>query len=281
MLETADELTQEEYDLFRRLVYEKAGINLGDQKMQLVRARLGKSMRAGGFRSYRAYYEHVLRDTSGRELATLLDSISTNTTHLFREPQHFQLLHKILRDWAKEPKWRAQHHEVRIWSAACSSGEEPHSIAMTAHDALSCHPGVGLRVLATDISNRVLERARAGCYEAHRLGTVPQAYLRRYFHATRSSDGLVQIVPELARVITFARLNLMEAQFPFRHAFHVIFCRNVMIYFDRGTQQSVINKLSRHLQPGGYLLIGHSESLNAIQHTLRYVQPTVYQQPTG
>jgi chemotaxis protein methyltransferase CheR len=272
------DLTREEYQLFRKLIYEKVGINLGDQKMQLVRARLGKRLRQGKFNSFRAYYEYLRNDKSGAELTRFIDALSTNTTHLFREMQHFEFLAERLKKWAGDRSWCGKNQsEVRIWSAACSSGEEPHSIAMTCADALA-NSGVSSRILATDISTQVLDRARQGIYDPLRLGTVPEGYRRRFFHNTRvGGRELVQIKPEVRSSITFARLNLMEKSFPFRRGFHFIFCRNVMIYFDRETQTALVNKQAQHLLPGGFLLIGHSESLNAIQHPLTYVRPTIYE----
>ncbi len=279
--EVAKDLTRAEYELFRRLIYEKSGINLGDQKMQLVRARLGKQMRSGRYKSYRAYFEFVQSDPTGNELCRLIDAISTNTTHLFREKQHFDFLAKTIRGWAEDTHWRNGRRHVRIWSAACSSGEEAHSIAMTAHHQLANCLTLTPKILATDISTRVLARARAGLYEPHRLGTVPIEFRLRYLVAVHDQEGkpFMQISPDLQRLITFARLNLMSDTFPFHHPFDFIFCRNVMIYFDRPTQQTLVNKLARHLRPGGYLLIGHSESLNGLNQPLRYVRPTVYQKP--
>lgn len=273
------DLTAQDYELIRKLVYRNSGINLGTQKMQLVRARLGKLIRTGGHASFREYYRHVEQDTSGAALCTLLDAIATNTTHLFREIGHFDLLRDVVSGWAGDAAWRAGNPALRIWSAACSSGEEPYSIAMVAHAALQNRAGIDLKILATDLSTRVLQRAQAGVFEAHRVGTVPDEYKRRYLErVTQGDNPQVRVKEELRRTITFARLNLMDATFPFRHGFHVIFCRNVMIYFDRETQQTLVQKLARHLRPGGYLIIGHSESLSNIDHDLKYVQPTVYRQ---
>jgi chemotaxis protein methyltransferase CheR len=274
--ETQD-LTREEYELFRRLVYAKSGINLGDQKMQLVRARLGKRVRSGGFPSFRDYYDYVERDRTGEELCRLLDAISTNTTHLFREIRHFNFLHDTLKQWLDSKGWRAGNDSLRIWSAGCSSGEEPYSVAMVAHAVLAGHPSIGLRILATDLSVQMLSRARLGLFEAHRVGTVPPEYKNRYLQKV-SQDGqlMLQVVPELRQTIKFSRFNLMSDRFPFRHGFHIIFCRNVMIYFDRATQETLVNKYADHLLPGGYLMIGHSESLNGLRHPLSYVEPTVY-----
>ena len=271
------DLTRNEYELFRKLIYAKSGINLGDHKTQLVRARLGKRVREGGFQSFHEYYQFVEKDPTGEELCRLLDAISTNTTHLFREMRHFVLLKNLVQQWAGNRNWRADNAAVRIWSAACSSGEEPHSIAMVVHDALRSHPGVGVKILATDLSVQALSKAKLGLYDVHRVGTVPPDLRNRYFQKVRQEEqALVQIVPELRQWITFSRFNLMTPTFPFRNGFHVIFCRNVMIYFDRPTQTTLVSKLANLLLPGGCLMIGHSESLNGISHPLSYLEPTVY-----
>ena len=271
------DLTRQDYEKVRKLVYDQAGINLGDQKMQLVRARLGKKVRKLGCDSYAAYIEMVINDKSGRELSSLLDAISTNTTHLFREPRHFDLLAKLLRQWSSDPQWRKRHDCVRIWSAASSSGEEPYSIAMVADDALRGQGGVDFRILATDISTRMLERAKRGVFDYHRVGTVPPQFKQRYLRNLRvDGEECVQAIDDLRRRISFGRFNLMTPEYPFRRGFNVVFCRNVMIYFDKPTQEAVVNKMSRHLHEGGYLLIGHSESLNNLSHPLKYVEPTVY-----
>lgn len=271
------DLTAEEYEHIRRLVYAQSGINLGEHKIQLVRARLGRLVRAGGFKSFRAYCDYVEQDATGERMCALLDAISTNTTHLFREARHFQVLANVIRDWAEDRAWRGDHSTLRIWSAACSSGEEPHSLAMVAHHALTPYPDMRLKILATDISTRMLARARAGLYEPHRVGTVPAEYRDQYFREVSHEGSLyLQVAPELREAITFARFNLMNPRFGFRYGFDVIFCRNVMIYFDRPTQQSLITRLAGQLHAGGYLMVGHSESLNGIQHNLSYVEPSVY-----
>lgn len=273
------DLTRDDYELIRRLVYAKSGINLGANKMQLVRARLGRKVRTGEFKSFRDYYRSIEADTSGEKLCELLDAITTNTTHLFREIRHFNLLNTLITRWVEDRTWCAENKTLRIWSAACSSGEEPHSLAMVAHNALVRHPGIELKILATDLSVKVLSRAKLGIYEMHRVGTVPADLKAKYFKRVRDEEGQtwLQLVPELRKAITFSRFNLMTPTFPFRHGFHVIFCRNVMIYFDRQTQQNLVNKLAGQLRPGGYLMIGHSESLNGVEHPLKYVEPTVYQ----
>ncbi len=271
------DLTQKEYELFRKLVYEKSGINLGGEKLQLLRARLGKKLRQGGFSSFRAYYDHVVRDQTGDELSVLLDAISTNTTHLFREEGHFDFLKTIIKQWVEDPKWCSENTGLRIWSAGCSSGEEPYSIAMVVRDALKDHPRIQSKILATDLSTQMLSRAKLGLFEPHRVGTVPSVLAKRYLRKTQLDDGpMLQVVPEVRKLISFARFNLMTPTFPFRFGFHVIFCRNVMIYFDRPTQEALVGRYAKNLIQGGHLLIGHSESLNGLEHPLTYVEPTIY-----
>jgi len=269
------ELTDREYELFRKLVYAHSGINLGAEKQHLVRARLGKRLRKGGFTSFKAYYDHVLNDSTGEEMAMLLDAISTNTTHFFREKRHFELLAKTIREKIEglgDRPW-----QIRVWSAGCSSGEEPYSIAMTVHDLIKHRPGVQLKLLATDLSVKVLSKAKLGLYEAIRLGTLPPGFGRTYFRRCGGrTSGQVQVIPELRKLITFARFNLMREKFPFRHQFDAIFCRNVMIYFDQPTQEALIARYYEHLNPGGLFLIGHSESLNPLKHRYQYVEPASY-----
>lgn len=270
------ELTHEEYGWFRDLVYEKAGINLGDKKMQLVRARLGKRLRAGAFKSYRAYYEHVKADASGEELTLLIDAISTNTTHLFREKNHFTWLEEAIGRWMSDT--RQMRSPIRIWSAGCSSGEEPYTIAMVMDNLTHQYSSLKFKILATDISTRMLDQARRGAFDSGKLAQVPSEFKRRYFarEGPRGEERML-ITPETKKLITFARLNLMDAKYPFRNPMDIIFCRNVMIYFDRPTQEALVAKYANALSAGGYLLIGHSESLNNIKHPFSYIAPTIYQ----
>lgn len=272
------ELTEKDYERFRRLVYTSSGIELGEHKMQLVRARLGKLVRTGGFASYRDYYVHVEQDRSGEALCTLLDAISTNTTHLFREPQHFDKLREVITAWLADRGWCSANPSLRVWCAASSTGDEPYSLAMTIHDTLKRAPGTDFKLLATDISTQVLAQAKLGLYEPHRLGTVPDEYRRQYFkQVEHEGSPHMQVIPELRRMVTFSRFNLMTPTFPFKRGFHVVFCRNVMIYFDKQTQETLINKIAAHMKPGGYLMIGHAETLNKLNQPLAYVEPTVYQ----
>ncbi len=277
MASDAPDLTPREYELFRRLVYEQAGINLGPNKAQLVRTRLAKRLRELGCESFSAYYKLVTNDTSGQELCRLLDAISTNTTYLFREMHHFEFLGKLLEKWLGDPKWRNRYPTLRIWSAACSSGEEAYSIAMVLHQRLEQERGVNFKILGTDISTRMLARARQGIYSLEQVKNVPPALRSRYLRTVEhNGKKAVQVVPELRQTITWARFNLMAPTYPFRNPFQIIFCRNVMIYFDRPTQESLVRKMHRHLIDGGYLLVGHSESLTNIDHPFEQVEPAIY-----
>ncbi len=272
------DLTPKEYEYIRRLVYAKSGINLGEQKMHLVRSRLGKILRKKQIQSFKEYCELVERDPTGEELSQLLDAISTNTTFLFRENKHFEFLARTLTEWVGNSKWVAGNSPVRLWSAACSSGDEPYSIAMVADDILRKSGGIDFKILATDLSTQMLSRAKLGIFDEERLKNVPKPYLSRYMTKLKQDrEGFHQIVEPLRKKVTFSRFNLMSETFPFKHGFHVVFCRNVMIYFDKQTQEVLVNKIARQLRPGGYLMIGHSESLNGVHHPLKYVAPTIYQ----
>lgn len=274
---STQELSPREYELIRQLVYAKSGINLGDKKKHLVRSRLGKIVRKHGMDSFREYYDYVVDDPNGERLCELLDAISTNTTHLFREERHFTFLKNLIQQLAVQLGRSSGEATIRIWSAACSSGEEPHSIAIVAHTELLRHPSIQLKILATDISVEMLRRAQQGLYTAEQAGKVSAELRRRYFQEVcRDGETQYQIAPELQRLIKYARFNLMATTFPFRNQFDIIFCRNVMIYFDKKTQEQLVGKFCRVLRPGGYLMIGHSESLHGIAHTLTQVEPATY-----
>jgi chemotaxis protein methyltransferase CheR len=266
-------LTAKEYDQFRKLAYQQFGLDLQDGKQQLVAARLAKQIRSLGLRSYEEYYQHVTRDNTGKSLEAMIDALTTNHTSFFRESAHFEFLKNVLLPQIGDRK------EMAVWSAACSTGEEPFSIALTLLEALGESSDTKIRILATDISTRVLAQAERGAYQAARFANLPQSYLRRYL---LKGEGRWQdwymMKKEVRSLIEFRRLNLMES-FPHKETFPVIFCRNVMIYFDRQKQGEVVNRLAQAIEPGGYLFVGHSESLNSIQHPLQYVAPAIYRKP--
>jgi chemotaxis protein methyltransferase CheR len=269
----AGEARLSDADLSRivRLVYERSGISLHSGKRALVLSRLQKRLRTGGFRSFKTYLEHVERDQSGEEMTTLLDAIATNHTSFFREPQHFDFLKKrVLPAFAGGTPFKA-------WSAACSSGEEPVTIAITAMDALPDVAPQSVRVLATDLSTKALATASAGVYKMERVANIPMDILRRHFQkGLGDRAGTARVAPHVRGLIEYRQLNFLELT-DLDERFDVIFCRNVMIYFDREMQQRVVSLLERHLVPHGYLFISHSESLNGTTHGLRWVAPAVYQ----
>ncbi|MCL4849607.1 MAG: protein-glutamate O-methyltransferase CheR [Acidobacteria bacterium] len=271
-------LTDRELSAIVRLVYEKSGITLHEGKRALVTARLQKRLKALGASSYSEYLRHLEADASGNELVALLDAIATNHTSFFREPQHFELLKtRVVGEWlAGRPTG-----PFAVWSAACSTGEEPYTLAMTLRDALPGQASPGVRVLGSDLSTKALRTARTGVYKLERVRELPLEMLRRHFEKGLGAQaGLARVAHEVRRVVEFRQLNLLEIA-DLGERFPVIFCRNVMIYFDRHVQQRVVSMLERHLEPGGYLFISHSESLNGVTHRLRWVAPAVYQRRTA
>jgi len=262
-------LSDAELSRIVRLVYERSGITLHSGKRALVLARLQKRLRSGGFTSFRDYLAHVEADTSGAEITSLLDAIATNHTSFFREPQHFDFLRStIVPTLAQAP--------IRIWSAACSSGEEPVTIAISLLDALGANPQSRIRILASDLSTKALAIANAGVYKMERVAGIPLDVLRRHFErGLGAQSGQARVAAHVRRLIEYRQLNFLDTS-DLGERFDVIFCRNVMIYFDRDVQQRVVSLLERHLVAGGYLFISHSESLNGTSHGLRWVAPAIY-----
>ena len=269
-------LSDQDFKAFAGLVHEKAGIKLHDGKKELVRARLSSVIREGQFRDFRDYYDHIIQDPSGDELVKLLDSISTNLTNFFREPGHFNfMIQKFLPELEDEQKKRGENR-LRIWSAGCSTGEEPYSIAITVLDHSPYFRQGDVRILATDLSTRVLEKAGQGIYAYDRLATMPVATLRKHFRKGRDRwEGYYRVIEGTRSLAVFRHLNLIE-KLPFKKRFDLIFCRNVMIYFDKETQARLVSSFFNTLAPGGYLFIGHSESLTGLGQSFKYIQPTIY-----
>jgi chemotaxis protein methyltransferase CheR len=261
-------LTPPEFDKIRRLAYETFGLDLKPGKQALVSARLGKQMRGSRFRTFEEYVRHVEQDPTGEALVAMVDALTTNYTSFFRESAHFDFLTKTV--W---PDLR-NHDRLSIWSAACSTGEEPYSIAISLLEASNAALPGRFRVLATDISTRALAAARTGIYAADKLEPARQILSRYFLRGTAGADAF-QVRPEVRSLVEFGRANLVEGKLP-PGPFQVVFCRNVMIYFDKTTQEHVVNRLAASIAPGGYLFIGHAESLTGIKHPFTYVQPAIY-----
>ncbi len=260
-----------EFEFIRTLVYERSRISLGPDKRELVTARLGKRLRATNTTTLADYCRLLQSPAADDELANLIDVISTNHTFFFREQAHFDFLRN------RAVPELAGSGRFLVWSAAASSGEEAYSIAMT---LCECLPQVPWHIEGTDISHRIIGRAAAGIYRDEAVERLPKNVMRTHFQkGFGPQEGNYRVKPALRDRVTFRQLNLLEGEPPFREPFQVIFCRNVMIYFDRPTQEELIARLTRRLVPGGYLFVGHAESLTNIRHALKPVQPAVYQRP--
>jgi len=264
------ELTEDQFQKISELTYRLCGINLKEGKQALVRARLIKRLRALGISTFDDYIAFIESNDGQGELTFMVDVMTTNKTHFFREPEHFNyLVDKILA--------AIQGRRIRIWSAACSSGEEPFSIGMLLRENVADLDSRDVKILATDISNRMLEKARRSLYSEDVVRDVPPLFLQKYFTKTRQDNQTAyQVKTGVRNLVHFAWLNLMD-KWPMKGSFNVIFCRNVMIYFDRQTQQRLIQRFYDLLEPQGYLFVGHSEGLSAVSHKFRYVKPAIYQ----
>jgi len=273
-------LSDADYDFLCELIYERSRIHLGPDKRVLVTSRLGKRLRHHGLKSYHDYCELLRSPAGAEELTFLIDRISTNHTHFFREIKHFEFLSDVV-----IPQWRAEARRsepFRIWSAASSTGEEAYSIAIHLAEHFAPAEAGRWQIEGTDISTRVLEVAERGVYEVDRLSSLSADRLRRHFQRGQNQwQGHFRVKDELRRRVNFQHLNLLEGNYPFPRPFDLIFCRNVMIYFDRPTQETLVRLLAEKLVPGGHLLVGHSESLSGVQHTLKSVRPAIYLKPAA
>ncbi|MDY0163668.1 protein-glutamate O-methyltransferase [Desulfobotulus sp.] len=270
------DLSDKDFLLFSRLVYEKCGIHLHEGKKELVRSRLSKRLRELELPGFGPYLRLLAGPDAEDELVRMLDAISTNLTSFFREKRHFDFLESEALAGIRERMSKEGRQDLQVWSAGCSSGEEPYSLAICLSEALGVSSRVQIKILATDLSSRMLEAAQSAIYPHARVAGLSQDLVRRYFLKGKGRmQGRVRLRPEIRNLVTFRRFNLME---PFHSSLHfdVIFCRNVMIYFDKPTQEMLVGKFHKALRPGGYLFIGHSESLMGIEHGFRYVQPTIY-----
>jgi chemotaxis protein methyltransferase CheR len=269
-----------DYDFIRELVYSHSRINLGPDKRELVSARLGKRLRATNITSISDYCRFLQQKESADELSHLIDAISTNHTFFFREPQHFNFLLKTLLPEMEARRMSESWRSFNVWSAASSSGEEPYSIAIALLDHFGQRSAWPWRIEATDISHKILQRARVGVYREDAVTKVPAPMLSTHFQkGFGPQEGNYRVKPHVQECVTFRQLNLLEGALPFTEPFQLIFCRNVMIYFDRPTQEELVAKLTRQLVPGGYLFVGHSESLSGVKHTLETVKPAIYRRP--
>jgi len=269
------QLSDAEFKKFSDLIYQQVGIFMKLEKKELLNARLGKRLRACQLDSFQEYFEFISRpDQQHQEFVKFLDSVSTNFTSFFREVSHFEYLRdNVLPELMAN---KGGNREFVFWSSASSSGEEPYTLAMFLNEFSSHSVGFRYRIMATDISTRVLDMAARGVYPVEQTTKVPHDILKKYFQkGLGGSAGKVKVKDDLRRQVTFQRFNLMD-EFPWSGEMDVIFCRNVMIYFDRQTQEKLIGKFYNCLNKGGYLFIGHSESIASLKHNFVQVEATTY-----
>jgi len=261
-------ITTAEFAQFQKLIYQIAGISLADSKKVLLMGRLGKRLRALGMNSFGEYYHYVASGKDPDERQTMIDLLTTNETYFFREEAHFDFLRKTL--IPQHPAGQS----LDIWSAASSTGEEIYTLCMVLSDEMGTN--ANWNILGSDISTHVLDIARRGQYWFDRTRGLPQEYLRKYcLKGVRTQEGSFIIAPELRKHTRFMQINLNNT-LPELGKFHAIFLRNVMIYFDNDTKRRVVARIVEKLHPGGYLIVGHSESMNGINTTVKPVKPTIY-----
>jgi chemotaxis protein methyltransferase CheR len=270
------ELAVEEFSLFQALVLRESGIHLGAKNRAMLVSRLWKRLRALELNSFSAYYRRVKADP--QEMVCMLDCVCTNETHFFREPAAFECLrHHIFPEWIAQADANRRSKTLRIWSAACSTGEEPFSLAMTLLSNFPASSGWNIEVLGTDLSTKVLARASAAVWPAEKISDVPADYQRTFLlKGFGPEKGKIKATEKLRQAVRFQRLNLTHEQYPLSGPFDLIFCRNVLIYFEWITKVAVVNRIGQFLAPGGYLFLGHAESLHGVADKLETVTPKVF-----
>ena len=265
-------ITRTEFNLLREILSERFGIELKEEKRALVESRLGKVLQARGMDSLSEYLEVVLQDTSGELERELAEKLTTNHTYFLREEEHFHFFSNTVLPWLSGT---VRDRDLRIWSAGCSSGEEAYTLAMVMADFFNYSWGEwNTKLLATDISTAILEKATTAINPEESLEKMPNRWKKLYFN--RLNNGTVQVGERIRDELIFRHLNLNEPRFPFKRKFHVIFCRNVMIYFNMQMKQELIRKFYQWTEPGGYLFIGHSESLGRNTMGYQYIKPSIY-----
>lgn len=269
------ELSTKDFTKLSKFIYTQCGIKLPEYKHVMLQSRVQKRLRALKIESFEEYIEFLFsKDGQQLELVHLLDVVTTNKTDFFREPVHFEFMqeHSL-------PEFIANgNSRMKIWSAGCSSGEEPYTIAMVLNDFAEKNRSFSYDILATDLSTDILQKAAQAVYKKDRVATMPQYYLHKYFLKNKDAQKpLVKVIPALRNKIQYQRLNFMSDSYNTPKDFDLIFCRNVLIYFEREVQETVINKLCTHLKPGGYFFLGHSESIINMNVPLKQIKPSVYQ----
>lgn len=275
------EISDGDFRRFQDIIYREAGIWLPPAKTALLVGRLAKRLRQHGLKSFKEYYDLITH--SGEERIQMLNAISTNETRFFREPKHFELLESvILPKWAQEAATGRRSRRIRVLSAGCSTGQEPYSLAMVLLDRCPARLGWQIEILATDLSTRVLEVARAGIWPKEKAAEIPPGYLKTFMlKGLADQAAKMKAGPEISSIIQFSRLNLNAPSYPLVGKFDLIFCRNVLIYFDPRSRERAVRRLAGFLSPDGYFFLGHAESLHALSGALTTIIPTVYSRKDG
>lgn len=269
---TIKDITEVEFKELVGFIKQNYGINLL-QKKTLVNGRLNNYIMQSGFTSFSEYFSYIKSDRTGKAGATLVNKLTTNHTYFLREPQHFEFLERVVLPQFATNK--NANKDLRVWSAGCSTGEEPYTLAMLMDSYFGMEKvHWDTKILATDISTSVLEKAQKAIYPDQQLEILPTQWRTKYFQRNDMESSI--LTEKIRREVIFRRFNLMNQTFPFKKKFHLILCRNVMIYFDEETKRELINKFYEHMEPGGYLFIGHSESVNRYESKYRFVAPAIY-----
>lgn len=265
------DITEKEFKQLAEFIKKNCGVNLSKKKT-LILGRLQSTLIEGGFRDFSDYYNYIIKDTTGEAIVALIDKVTTNYTFFMREREHFIYLKNTLLPYLSQAE--RKNRDLRIWSAGCSSGEEPYTIALILHEYFGEEKKLwDTKILATDISTKALSNAIKGIYSNEQLAEIPAVWKTNYFKAIDTEHSMIN--ENIKNEVLFRRLNLMDETFPFKKKFHIIFCRNVMIYFDTATKEKLIKKLYEYTEYGGYLFIGHSESLTS-ENRYKYIMPSVY-----
>lgn len=271
-----ESISGRDYARLCELIYNEAGIHLGTEKKTMLEVRVKRRLKDLSLASYGQYCDYLFDHRKQHdEIVHLIDVVTTNKTDFFREPRHFDFL--TARALPEIAQGLANSRAFLIWSAGCSTGEEPYTLAMVLSEYALTHPGFRFRILASDISTGVLRKAEMGVYSGDAVRPVPAPLRFKYFMRSRDrSSDRVRVVPELRRLVEFRRLNFMDSDYAMVEKADAIFCRNVIIYFDRPTQERILGRLASHLAPGGYLFVGHAETLHGMNLPLAPVAPALY-----
>jgi chemotaxis protein methyltransferase CheR len=271
-------MSDSDFFLFAELIQRLCAIRMPIAKKTMLEARLRKRMRVLGLGSFREYWKYIESPKGKRdEIWNMIDVVTTNKTDFFREPAHIEYLYNKALPELRVGKGPGRNKGLRIWSAGCSTGKEAYTLAMALTEYSRNEDALDFSILGTDISTKVLETAARGVYSREKAETIPEAYRKRYLLKSKDpSKKLIRVVPEIRSRITFGRLNFLDENYGFNVPFDVVFCRNVIIYFDREDQQKILNKVCGHLASGGYLFTGHSETLHGMNLPLKPVSPSVY-----